>query len=60
MAAAVGASLGILVILWMTFSPGWNSPFASPFHSFLIPVIGTLAIFLIGILLSRHKKAPDY
>jgi len=60
MAAAVGAALGILVILWMTFSPRWDSPFASPFHSFLIPVMGTLAIFLAGILLSRHKKTKNY
>ena len=60
MAAAVGAALGILVIVWMTFSPRWDSPFASPFHSFLIPVMGTLAIFLAGILLSRHKKTKNY
>lgn len=48
MAAAVGTTLGILVILWMTFSPGMNSILASPFHSFLIPVIGTLTIFLVA------------
>ncbi|MCU0288333.1 MAG: sodium:solute symporter [Acidobacteria bacterium] len=55
MAAALSTSLGILVILWMTFSPGKNIHWASPFHSFLIPVIGTLAIFLAGILLSHIK-----
>ncbi|MCP5105756.1 MAG: sodium:solute symporter [bacterium] len=55
--AAVGTVTGILVIMWMTFSPGKESPFASPFHSFLIPVIGTLALFLVGTLLSSLVKS---
>ena len=60
MTAAVGTALGILVILWMTFSPGMSSPLASLFHSFLIPVIGTLVIFLAGIFLStRRVLEPD-
>jgi len=57
--AAVGAVIGILVIVWMTFSPGWTGSLEllrSPFHSFLIPVIGTLLIFLIGLGLSRFKQ----
>ncbi|MCP4147463.1 MAG: sodium:solute symporter, partial [bacterium] len=51
--AAVAAAAGILTIMWMTFSPGMDSALASPFHSFLIPVIGTLVLFLVGVLLSR-------
>lgn len=52
--AAVTATVtGILVIMWMTFSPAWDSPFSSPFHSFLIPVIGTLTLFLVGIFISE-------
>ena len=54
--AALGATIGVLVILWMTFTPdmegelGW---FRSPFHSNMITVIGTLSIFLVGLGTSR-------
>ncbi|MDP7441903.1 MAG: sodium:solute symporter, partial [Verrucomicrobiota bacterium] len=54
--AAVGATIGLLVILWMTFTPemegdlGW---LRSPFHANMITVIGTLSIFLIGLGASR-------
>jgi len=53
--AAIGATIGVLVILWMTFSPalkeelGWMS---SPFHANMITVIGTLSIFLFGLTAS--------
>jgi ABC-type Fe3+ transport system permease subunit len=43
----------------MTFSPDWNGALAawrSPFHSFLITVFGTLAILLVGLLLSRFSR----
>ena len=54
--AALGATIGLLVIMWMTFTPdmegelGW---FRSPFHSNMITVIGTLSIFLVGLGASR-------
>ena len=54
--AALGATIGVLVILWMTFTPdmegelGW---FRSPFHSNMITVIGTLSILLVGLGASR-------
>jgi SSS family solute:Na+ symporter len=54
--AVIGTVTGILIIMWMTFSPGWDRSFSSPFHSFLIPVIGTISIFLVGILISNLKK----
>jgi SSS family solute:Na+ symporter len=54
--ASLATLLGILIIMWMTLSPGWDSKLSSPFHSFLIPVIGTLAIFLVGIIFSQMKK----
>lgn len=57
--AAAGTVTGILVIMWMTFSPGLDSPFSSPFHSFLIPVIGTMSIFLVGVLLSRNGLSQN-
>ena len=53
--AAIGATIGVLVIIWMTFSPdlkeelGWMS---SPFHANMITVIGTLSIFLLGLTAS--------
>ena len=54
--AAVGATIGLLVILWMTFSPEFTGDFEwlrSPFHANMITVIGTLSIFLIGLVASR-------
>jgi len=52
-AAVTGVLVGLLVILWMTFSPGWAPVPAScqsPFHQFLIPVFGTATIILVGLL----------
>ena len=54
--AAVGATIGLLVILWMTFSPEFTGDLKwlrSPFHANMITVIGTLSIFLIGLGASR-------
>jgi len=58
-AAVTGVIIGILVILWMTFSPKWTGPlrmFRSPFHNFMIIVIGTLTILLVGMGVSRLKR----
>lgn len=55
-AAATGVCIGVLVIVWMTFSPGSGvlpEYLHSPFHSFMIIVIGTLTILLVGLLVSR-------
>jgi len=55
-AAVTGVIVGLLAIVWMTFSPGWTGlpeSYRSPLNSLLIPVIGTLAIFLVGLLVSR-------
>jgi SSS family solute:Na+ symporter len=60
-AAAIGVSVGVLLIFWMTFSPKWNgalAAFQSPFHTFLIVVISTLAIFLVGLVVSQFVKRP--
>jgi solute:Na+ symporter, SSS family len=54
-AAAAGVIGGVLVILWMTFSPAWTGalePFRSPFHGFMTIVVGTVAILAIGSLVS--------
>jgi len=58
-AAVTGVTCGVLVILWMSVSKNWTGDFAafsSPFHSFLAIVFGTLAILLIGILVSRARR----
>ena len=58
--AAVGVALGVLVIVWMTFSPAWPDRLAawrSPFHTNLVVVIGTLAIFLVGLLVASRSRA---
>ncbi|MFG6686256.1 sodium:solute symporter [Mariniflexile sp. HNIBRBA6329] len=52
--AIIGMITGILVILWLTFSEtifGKDSLGAS-FHTYLTIVFGTIAIFLVGFLVS--------
>jgi solute:Na+ symporter, SSS family len=54
-AAAVGMAAGLLVIIWMSLPAGFAPGFgflASPFHSFLTIVIGTLVILFTGIAAS--------
>jgi SSS family solute:Na+ symporter len=56
--AAIGVIVGALIIIWMSLTPiflkdGNLASFKSPFHSNLTIVFGTMAIFLIGFLLSR-------
>ena len=59
-AAAVTATIiGVLVILWMTFSENISDRYSvvkSNLHSNMIIVVGTLTIFLTGILVSRFTK----
>jgi len=54
--AIIGVVAGVLVIGWMSLSPLiFTSPeltrFASPFHSYLSIVFGTVVIFITGFLL---------
>lgn len=57
--AAIGVTVGVLVILWMSLSPwlpaGWGR-FRSPFHSFLVTVVGTLTIFLVGLGVTALRR----
>lgn len=61
--AKLSTLIGILVIIWMTFSallPDKYAAFRNPLHLNMVIVVGTLTIFLTGILLSRIKKtAPN-
>lgn len=57
-AAVIGVVTGVLVIGWMSLSPiiftkGEMLKYASPFHSYLSIVFGTLAIFIVGFLLGN-------
>jgi SSS family solute:Na+ symporter len=50
--AVLGAVVGLLVILWLTFSPELSGDLAwlrSPFHAHMTSIIGTLSIFLVGL-----------
>lgn len=55
-AAILGVVSGVMVIGWMSLSPyiftkGELIKYASPFHSYLSIVFGTMAIFIVGFLL---------
>lgn len=56
--AVVGTLVGILVILWMTFSyliPEEYAYLKNPLHANMIIVVGTLTIFLVGNLSKKLK-----
>ena len=58
-AAATGVAVGLLVILWMSFSADYlPERWASPLHEFLIPVVGTATIVLAGMLAGLLAAAP--
>ena len=59
--ATIAVFAGIIVILWMTFSDKLGSQYSwlkSVLHKDMIIVVGTLTIFLVGILLSSLRKRP--
>ncbi len=57
--AIVGMIAGLLVIIWATFSRNLEGPLANSLHAFMTTVLGTLTIFVIGVLLSRHRTRQD-
>ncbi len=60
-AAVTGVCLGLAVITWMTFSKYLTGRWAqlqSPFHAFMIPVLGTLTILLIGLFVGQWSHSP--
>lgn len=57
--AATATIIGIIVILWMSFSDKISGEYEflkSPLHKNMIIVVGTLSIFLIGLLLTHAKR----
>lgn len=58
-ASKMATAIGILVILWMTFSyllPDDLEMLRNPLHMNMVIVIGTLSIFLTGVLISKLQK----
>jgi SSS family solute:Na+ symporter len=62
--AALAVTVGVLVIIWATFSPkqfwpqAW-SDFRSPLHNLLTVVLGTLVILAIGLASSVFTRSSD-
>ncbi|MBL7758084.1 MAG: sodium:solute symporter, partial [Chitinophagaceae bacterium] len=60
-AAAIGTVAGLLVIMWMTLSyliPDEYAWARNPLHANMTIVVGTLVIFLAGVLVSKVKPRP--
>jgi len=62
--AIIGVILGLIAILWLSLSPMifTKEPllnFASPFHTYLTIVIGTLIIFFTGFLATIWNKKDN-
>ncbi len=58
-AAKLATVIGILVIFWMTFSnllPDEYEMLRNPLHLNMVMVVGTLSIFLSGVLISQIQK----
>jgi len=56
--ALLATIIGVIVILWMTFSDRLNGEYAflrNPMHKNMIIVVGTLTIFLAGVILTKLK-----
>jgi len=60
-AAAIGTVAGLLVIMWMTLSYLIPEEYAwarNPLNANMTIVVGTLVIFLVGVLVSKVKPRP--
>lgn len=54
--AIISVVVGVLVILWITFSPELPEFLRSPFHTYMSVVISTLTMFLVGLSVSRFRS----
>jgi len=57
--AILATIVGIIVIIWMTFStllPSSYDSFRNPLHKNMIIVVGTLTIFLVGIAITKFNN----
>jgi len=60
-AAVIAVTIGVLVIFWLSAADqGWLPVALRPaLHSNLTIVVGTLTIFLVGLLISRLKQSTS-
>lgn len=58
-AAITGVITGVLALIWVALSPESSLPekLQSPFHVHMAIVVGTLTIFLVGLLVSRFSNS---
>src|SRR6185436_17396094 len=57
--ALTATIIGVIVILWMTFSDRLSGEYAflkNPMHKNMVIVVGTLSIFLAGVILTRFRR----
>ncbi|HEY1173898.1 MAG TPA: sodium:solute symporter [Verrucomicrobiae bacterium] len=60
-AALAGTVVGVLVIMWMTFTPLFPERFGkmtSLYHNYLVIVFGTFAILYVGLLTASFRDNP--
>lgn len=60
-AAAIGVIVGVFAIFWMSFAKAdWMpEPLRFPLSGLTVTVIGTLTIFLVGLLVSQLRPARN-
>lgn len=61
-AAITAVIIGIIVIIWMTFSGKLSENYAflkNPLHKNMIIVVGTLSIFLTGLLVTKLRGSKQ-
>lgn len=56
MEAGLAMVVGLLVIVWAALSNKLGWPMANPLHPLMTTVVGTLTLFFVGIIFSRHRK----
>ncbi|MEM7317092.1 MAG: sodium:solute symporter, partial [Planctomycetota bacterium] len=59
--AKISVAIGVAVIFWMSFSGAAWMPveFRFPLHSLMTTVVGTLTIFLVGMILSQFRPLGE-
>ncbi len=58
--AGFAVVIGLIIIVWAALSSKLGWPIKNPLHPLMTTVIGTLIIFLVGVLLSRHRNRKSY
>ncbi|GAB1416120.1 sodium:solute symporter [Paludibacter sp.] len=53
--AIIAVTVGVAVILWITFSSQLPDYLRSPFHTYMSVVVSTLTMFVVGLFVSKLK-----